>query len=130
MMAVLSVLGWVLMFGGAFGLGVWFVRVHDDIANKTVVTSLATRFEDDLQKKTEQQLEELWLFKFDPAISLERNLYRFHDLLGLYERQCRRWEEHHNGICCVVERVRDKYLWPKIQQFAADAKAFCQDSAK
>jgi hypothetical protein len=23
----------VLMFGGAFGFGVWFVRVHDDIVN-------------------------------------------------------------------------------------------------
>jgi hypothetical protein len=33
MMLVLSVLGWVLMFGGTFGLGVWFVRVRDDLAN-------------------------------------------------------------------------------------------------
>jgi len=33
MTTLLMVMGWVLMFGGMFGLGVWFVRVHDDIAN-------------------------------------------------------------------------------------------------
>jgi hypothetical protein len=42
----------------------------------------------------------------------------FYDMLRLYAGQCRRWEEHHNGSCCVVERVRDTYIMPKVREFA------------
>ena len=49
--------------------------------------------------------------------SKEWNLYKFSDALEMYKSRCRRWEEHHNGSSCVVERVRDKYLMPKIKDF-------------
>ena len=82
-----------------------------------VITSLSQRFDDELFQKTEAELEEKWFFKWDDSESLEWNTYQFHDLLKLYGSFCRRWEEKHNGSCCVVERVRDKYLMPKICQF-------------
>ena len=86
-----------------------------DIGN--VITSMMKSFDDELFQKTEAELEENWFFKWDDKASLEWNTYQFHDLLKLYSSFCRRWEEKHNGSCCVVERVRDKYLMPKIRQF-------------
>jgi hypothetical protein len=82
-----------------------------------VLTSMATRFDDELFQKTEAEREENWFFKWDDSASLEWNTYQFHDMLTLYGSFCSRWEERHNGTCCVVERVRDKYLMPKIKQF-------------
>ena len=87
-----------------------------------VFTSMHDVFSTELFAKTEAELEEYWFFKFDHKIALEHNLYKFHDLLDLYGDFCRRWEEHHNGSCCVVERVRDKYLMPKIRQMVKDIK--------
>jgi hypothetical protein len=63
------------------------------------------------------ELERYWFFKYDPAASLEWNCYQFHKMLDLYSNKCRRWEESHNGSCCVVERVRDKYIMPKIREW-------------
>ena len=68
-------------------------------------------------------LERFWFFRWDESAKLEWNIYQFTDLLELYRRQCRRWEEMHNGSVCVVERVRDKYLLPKIAEFARQLKA-------
>jgi len=68
------------------------------------------------------ELERFWYFKYDKARSGAANLYEFTEMLDLYRRKCRSWEEQHNGISCVVERVRDQYLWPKLQQFIADVK--------
>ena len=82
-----------------------------------VITSMAKRFDDELFQKTEEELEENWFFKWDDSASLEWNTYNFHDMLKLYGSFCRRWEEKHNGSRCVVGRVRDKYLMPKIKQF-------------
>jgi hypothetical protein len=87
------------------------------------ITTLADAFSRDLFDKTKEQLEEYWHFAFDPKKSVEANIYNFHDMLELYGNFCRRWEEHHNGSCCVVERVRDQYLWPKIKRFADDLRA-------
>lgn len=84
-----------------------------------VIKSLSKSFNDELFSKTEAELEEYWHFKWDDKDTLEFNLYQFHDLLALYGNFCRRWEEYHNGHCCVVERVRDKYLMPKIVEFVA-----------
>ncbi len=58
-----------------------------------------------------------WLFRYDATASLEWNLYRFTQDIGAYGRRCRQWEEHHHGTCCVVERVREKYLMPQIREF-------------
>ena len=91
-----------------------------DITEKNirdVITTLSLRFDDELFQKTEAELEENWFFRWDDSISLEENTYRFYDMLELYGSFCRRWEERHNGSCCVVERIRDKYLMPKIKKF-------------
>lgn len=63
-------------------------------------------------------LERFWYFAYDSDRSVEWNIYLFVDMLDLYKRKCRQWEEMHNGSMCVVERVRDKYLRPKITEFA------------
>lgn len=97
------------------------MNINQDLI-KDVVVSLEKGFSDELFSKTSEQLEEYWHFKWNDKRSIEANLYEFFDLLGLYERQCTRWEEHHNGICCVVERVRDAYLMPKIKQLASNIK--------
>jgi hypothetical protein len=44
-------------------------------------------------------------------------------MLNLYQNKCRRWEEMHNGSSCVVERVRDTYVMPKIREWLAVIKA-------
>jgi hypothetical protein len=93
---------------------------------KCVINDLAARFDQELFSKKQEELEEYWHFKWDTGKSVETNVYRFYDLLRLYSGQCRRWEEHHGGCCCVVERVRDKYIFPKIKAFVADLeKEYC-----
>ena len=90
-----------------------------------VITTLSQRFDNDLFQKSQAELEESWFFKWDDSKSLELNTYRFHDMLELYESLCRRWEEKHNGSCCIVERVRDKYSMPKIKQFVKQLTSAC-----
>ncbi len=89
---------------------------EDDL--KETIGIMADVFANDLYSKLEEELEEYWHFKWSDERTIEANIYEFHDMLGLYGDFCRRWEEHHNGSCCVVERIRDKYLWPKIKAFA------------
>jgi len=84
---------------------------------ETVLTAIADGFDRKLYSQTKAQLEEHWFFEYDSNLSPQKNIYQFWDLLTLYENSCRRWEEHHNGTICVVERVRDKYLMPKINLF-------------
>lgn len=84
-----------------------------------VINGILAGAEKELQEMSESQLERYWFFKWDDSKSKEWNTYQFHDLLKLYGSQCRRWEEKHNGSCCVVERVRDKYLMPKIREFVS-----------
>lgn len=84
---------------------------------KEVITNMVDGFDRKLFEKTNEQLEEYWYFKWDYTRSVHWNIYQFHDLLKLYGSLCRRWEEKHKGSCCVVERVRDKYLMPKIEWF-------------
>lgn len=83
---------------------------------KTVITSLFNSFHEELFSKTEDQLEEYWFFEWDDDKSMDQNLYIFYELLTLYGNNCRKWEEHHHGHICVVERVRDKYIMPKISE--------------
>ena len=83
------------------------------------IIALSKSFNDKLMEKSESELEEAyWHFKWDASTSLEWNIYRFCDMLKLYGGFCRRWEEAKHGSCCVVERVRDKYIMPKISLFA------------
>lgn len=82
-----------------------------------VVTSLAKSFDEELFSKSRQDLEEHWHWKWDESLTVLQNTYKFYDLLWLYSSFCRRWEEHHNGHMCVVGRVRDQYLVPKLRLF-------------
>lgn len=93
---------------------------QDDI--KQLLTSVMKGVDAELFACTQEQLEQCWLFKWNPEKSKAWNFYEFHELLGLYRRKCRKWEEHYNGHVCVVERVRDKYLLPKIEAFIEQLK--------
>jgi hypothetical protein len=91
------------------------------------IQNLANRVDDELQRCSSQQLDEnYWFFKFNPEKDLTITFYEFFDALSLYRDLCRRWEEAHNGSMCVVERVRDKYLMPKIHQFLKDLTLLAQ----
>lgn len=86
---------------------------------ETLLTALAAAGNAELQQLPQTQLEQYWHFTWDDNATLERNLYLFYDRLELYGSFCRRWEQLHNGSVCVVERVRDTYLMPKIRELAA-----------
>jgi hypothetical protein len=86
----------------------------------SVLTSIVSRSEAELLTMTEAELADRWFFKWDEKRSIEWNTYKFSDMLEMHKRSCRQWEERHNGGCCVVERVRDKYLMPRVREFLAD----------
>lgn len=89
---------------------------------KEVIPKLIDSFDKELFSKSQEELEEYWFFKYDDSLIKEQNLYEFTKMLELYRSSCERWEEHHNGSVCIVERVRDKYLWNKIQNFIKDLR--------
>lgn len=95
----------------------------EDIAELT--GDLVRRADEELFALSEDELHGRWWFRWNDHLSPESNLYEFSQALEAHSRECRRWETHHNGHVCVVERVRDKYLWPHIKEFcerfAADA---------
>lgn len=72
---------------------------------------------EELFAKKQEELEEYWHYRFNKTGNIEWSYYEFFKALDLYKHYCTRWEEHHNGSVCVVERVRDKYLLPKINKF-------------
>lgn len=92
------------------------MEINEDALTETM-TAIAKHFDDELFLKKQEELECYWQFKWDNAMTIEQNTYQFFKSLMLYSNFCRRWEEHHNGSCCVVERVRDTYLMPKIWEF-------------
>lgn len=76
-----------------------------------------------IQENTAEVVEkESWYFTYDPTMSVEWNLYMFTSALESFKRTMRDWETHHNGNLCVVERVRDAYIMPRIKQFIKDSK--------
>uniref|UniRef100_A0A6M3KXZ4 Uncharacterized protein n=1 Tax=viral metagenome TaxID=1070528 RepID=A0A6M3KXZ4_9ZZZZ len=89
-------------------------------AIEKVITGLVDRFQEELFSCEEEDLERYWYFKYNGSLPLHLTLYDFFESLELYHGFCRRWEEHKNGSTCVVERVRDKYLMPKIRQLIKD----------
>ena len=88
---------------------------EDDIGK--ALTGILRRVDAEYQTMTEADLAQRWYFRYEPDKSRAWNIYQFHGCLTLYGGSCRRWEEIHNGHMCVVERVRDKYLMPKIRDF-------------
>lgn len=99
---------------------------EDDIGN--LLTGMAKAFDDEYRAMSQDELEQRWFFEYDPAFSVSWNIYKFHDCLGLYSRSCRKWEEIHNGHSCVVERVRDTYLLPKIREFEATLREHMRET--
>ena len=92
-------------------------------AIENVLGGILAGAESELQAMSRDDLEGRWFFKWDLSKSFEQNTYNFYDLLKLYGSFCRRWEERHHGSCCVVERVRDQYLMPKIREFTEKMRA-------
>jgi len=88
-----------------------------------VLGKVSSRANEDLFAKSREELESYWHFTWGEEQPLLGNTYKFFKMLELYRGFCRRWEEHHNGTCCVVERVRDRYLVPKLKQFIEDFTA-------
>lgn len=86
-----------------------------DTAIRDMLTSIVSRSEAELLATPEADLGNRWHFYWDDKASPAWNLYKFSDALESLKRDCRQWETHHHGSCCVVERVRDKYLMPKIK---------------
>lgn len=84
---------------------------------EAVFTGILTQARDELKTLSQAELSKFWFFQYDIAKSEHWNLYQFNSMLDLYSRKCRQWEEMHNGSMCVVERVRDTYLMPKIKEF-------------
>jgi len=89
---------------------------------KDAVNKINDIFDQDLHDKTREQLEDNWLFKWRDPVSLEENLYEFFDMLELYKYSCSQWEEEKNGHVCIVGRVRDKYVMPKIKELVDKIK--------
>jgi hypothetical protein len=71
---------------------------------------------EEIAGESQFDLENHWHFKFDAKKPMEDNLYEFYSMLDIYASHCRRWEVRHHGITCVVERVRDNYILPKIRE--------------
>lgn len=86
-----------------------FVQLYNSIKNELI-------------SKTEEELQHELYWNWDPNSTQERNAYTFFHMLDIYRRRCKIWEEHHNGAYCAIERVRDKYLMPKIKLFLQELK--------
>lgn len=82
-----------------------------------VLTGILKRADGSLLTMTAEEIAGLWYWRWKIDKSVEWNTYEFSDTLESHKRQWRRWEEHHNGTCCVVERVRDKYVMPRVREF-------------
>ncbi len=93
------------------------VAINEKVLGE-VITNLSKSFDDELFELKEEELDcRYWHWKWEDQYSVTYNTYQFFDLLELYSGFCRRWENHHNGYICIVGRVRDKYLMPKIEEF-------------
>lgn len=91
---------------------------------KSVFSGILKSARDEIREISDpSELERFWFFAYEPDRSVEWNIYRFSELIDIYKRKCREWEEIHNGCACVVERVRDQYVLPKIRSFAQTVKA-------
>ena len=85
---------------------------------KKVIDSIIIGADKELYSKTSEELEDYWYYDFETEIEdVSFEYYSFFRALESYRFNCERWEEEHNGHVCVVERVRDKYLMPKIKRF-------------
>jgi hypothetical protein len=87
---------------------------------KEVAMGLVAACDAELLAMSAEEIAGGWYWSWDESHGIEWNIYKFSDILELHKRRWRRWEEHHNGSVCVVERVRDKYVMPRVRQFLAE----------
>ena len=85
-----------------------------------ILAAIITSSDKELIELSEVELSGKWYWRWDESCSIGWNTYKFSDELEAHKRRCRRWEEKHNDSCCVVERVRDKYLMPRVREFVAE----------
>lgn len=98
---------------------------QDDLAE--VINGLASRVDTELLSMSADEISSEWYFKWEEDRGIVWNAYQFNEILSLHKRRWRKWEEHHNGSCRVVERVRDKYVLPRIQEFLITVLAHQED---
>lgn len=91
-------------------------------AMEKVINSIIESQKKELFSKTQEELEYYWSYDFNNINAPKIKLYTFYDALKNYEYNCSQWEEHHNGSICIVERVREKYILPKIKRFLEKQK--------
>lgn len=84
-----------------------------------VITAMLQGSDNKLLAMSETEVDMQWYWCWEEGQSAEWNTYKFSDALEVHKRQCRRWEEFHNGNGCVVERVRDKYVMPRVREYLA-----------
>lgn len=82
-----------------------------------VLKNIASAADKELLALSQEQMQEEFYWEWESNSSAEWNTYQFNMILNLHMRRWRRWEEHHNGHFCVVERIRDKYVMPRIREF-------------
>ncbi|WP_231365803.1 MULTISPECIES: hypothetical protein [unclassified Thioalkalivibrio] len=99
----------------------------DESDIKAVMEDLADSFDKDLLALSAEEIAAEWYWSWDAGQSVEWNTYQFSDILELHKRRWRRWEEHHNGSVMVVERVRDRYVMPRVREFLAALAKHSQD---
>ena len=85
-----------------------------------ILDAIVKNYQNEIHSLSQDELVKRWYFSYDFNKSQAKNLYEFSKMLEIYRRSCRQWEEHHYGTQCVVERVRDNYLMPKIEEFLKD----------
>ena len=90
---------------------------EEDIAQ--LLNHIVTSDDRELMSMGEDEIAEEWFWKWDENRDAQWNAYQFNCTLDMHKRRWRRWEEMHNGSCCVVERVRDKYVMPRVKEFLA-----------
>jgi hypothetical protein len=90
---------------------------------KKTIIGMAAKAASELLALDENALAATWFWQWDNCESVEWNTCEFNDDLDAYKRRCRGWEEHHNGGGCVVERVRSKYLMPRVREFLDELAA-------
>ena len=88
-----------------------------------ILVKMANAFDETLFALSESELAGQWYWSWDTERSVAWNIYEFSKLLEMHKHRCRRWEEHHNGTCCVVERVAKKYVMPRISEFEAELRS-------
>jgi hypothetical protein len=75
--------------------------------------------EADLLAMSADEIANEWWWTWLEWRTIEWNTYSFSSTLESHKRRWRKWEEHHHGSCCVVKRVRNKYVMPRIREFLA-----------